>query len=63
MTTFEVEFARLSTMSKKAIIEEGVERGFFNNASSNVAYMMRNYSKILLSRTVADKIIWAQNNL
>lgn len=63
MTTFEVEFARLSTMSKKAIVEEGVERGFFNGTPSNVAYMMRNYSKILLSRKVADKIIWSQNNL
>lgn len=63
MTTFEIEFARLSTMSKKAIIEEGVEKGFFNSTPSNVAYMMRNYSKILLSRKVADKIIWAQNNL
>lgn len=63
MTTFEIEFARLSTMSKKAIIEEGVQRGFFNSIPSNMAYMMRNYSKILLSRIVADEIIWAQNNL
>lgn len=51
---FDREYARLMTLSKKAIALESVERGF--TSARGVDSKVRNWSKTLLARELADRI-------
>lgn len=49
-TMYHTHEERLTKMTKKAIIEEGVAHGFWANTDSNIAYLAKQKKSFLVHR-------------
>ena len=60
MDKFTVYYTRLMGMKKAEIIREGQTWGFWDARESNTQALMK-WSKILLARSVADRLVRLEN--
>lgn len=59
---FEEYLNKFLAMKKADIIREGMSRDIWASTEGNFVSLMK-WSKLLLARTLADKIVWIENNL
>lgn len=59
---FEEYLNKFLAMKKADIIREGMSRDIWTSSEGNFVSLMK-WSKLLLARTLADKIVWIENNL